>query len=327
MLIKKEKKGKIMVYHVGKKFSDEKMLTMAGNYVKPSDIDFIIDHDADVYTEDNKLLLKFRKNVFKKSNIKAFYDNVIKFALTPTSNRGSTSASKEKDIYHNPKIMSNILGYFDGFSPRQKFIMKQQGKKINLTVRETRFNMDYPDKFKKLIPLIKEIDKQYEKNVPDKHKLQCKKAKQTPFKVPGTCFTTITTNINYRTALHKDSGDDSEGFGNLVVIEDGKFEGAETTFPQFGIGVDVRTGDVLLMNVHEWHGNLPMKPENKDVKRLSIVCYLRYNVWQKTKHMTKKQMIKHNKTVKNLRQGNLGKGNLGEDNLGQGNLGQGNLGE
>ena len=62
--------------------------------------------------------------------------------------------------------MTNILGYFDTFSPRQKFIIKQQGKKIDLTVRETRFNIDYPDKFKKLIPLIKEIDKQYEKNVP-----------------------------------------------------------------------------------------------------------------------------------------------------------------
>jgi len=301
MLIKKEKKGKIMVYHLSKKISDEKMMTMAGHYVKPTDIDFIINHDADVYTEDGKLLLKFRKDVLKDSSVKAFYDNVIKFAQTPTSNRGSTSASKQKDIYHNPKIMTNILGYFDTFSPRQKFIIKQQGKKIDLTVRETRFNMDYPDRFKKLIPLIKEIDKQYEKNVPDKYKLQCKKAKQTHFKIPGTCFTTITTNVNFQTALHKDAGDDAEGFGNLVVIQDGEYSGAETTFPQYGVGVDVRNNDILLMNVHEWHGNLPMISENKDAKRLSIVCYLRYNIWQKTKHMTKKQMIKHNKTVRLLR--------------------------
>ena len=55
------------------------------------------------------------------------------------------------------------------------------------------------------------------------------------------------------------------------------------------------------MNVHEWHGNLPMNPENADVKRLSIVCYLRRNLWEKTKHKTKKFMISHNKRVKGLR--------------------------
>jgi len=306
MLIKKEKKGNIMVYHVGKNISNEKMLTLANTYVKSSDIDLIIDHDADVYTEDNKLLLRFRKDVLKDSNIKTFYENVIKFAMKPTANRGSTSGSKTKNVWENPKVMSNILGYFDKFSPKQKFLMKQQGKKIPLTVRETRFNVDYPEKFKKLVPLIKEIDKQYAHLVPDRYKLQCKKSKQTPFKIPGTCFTTITTNVNFQTSLHKDKGDDSEGFGNLAVIEDGKYSGAETCFPQYGVGVDVRAGDILLMDVHQWHGNLKMNPESKDVKRLSIVCYLRYNIWKNTKHMTKKQMIKHNKTVKNLRQGNAG---------------------
>jgi hypothetical protein len=302
MLIKKEKKGIVMVYHVSKNITNEKMLSMANTYVKPSNIDLIIDHDADVYTEDGKLLLKFRKGVLKQANVKEFYDNVIKFAMKPTANRGSTSGSKTKNVWENPKVMSNILGYFDKFSPKQKELMKKQGKKIPLTVRETRFNTDYPEKFKKLVPLIKEIDHEYLRLVPDRYKLQLKKAKQTPFKIPGTSFTTITTNVNFQTSLHKDTGDDAEGFGNLVVIEDGKYSGAETCFPQYGIGVDVRSGDILLMDVHEWHGNLQMKPETKDVKRLSVVCYLRYNIWKNTKNMTKKQMNKHNKTIKKLRQ-------------------------
>jgi hypothetical protein len=302
MLIKKEKNGKIMVYHVSKNINDEKMEKLANTYVKQSDIDLIIDNDADVYTEDGKLLLRFRKGLLKQQNIKEFYDNVIKFATKKTANRGSTSGSKNKNVWENPKVMSNILGYFDKFSPKQKELMKTQKKKIGLTVRETRFNMDYPEKFKKLVPLIKEIDHQYLRLVPDRYKLQCKKSKQTPFKIPGTCFTTITTNLNYQTTIHKDKGDDAEGFGNLVVIEDGKYSGAETCFPQYGIGVDVRSGDILLMDVHEWHGNLKMNSDTKDAKRLSIVCYLRTQIWEKTKHMTKKQMIKHNKTVKNLRQ-------------------------
>ena len=111
MLIKKEKKGNVMVYQIGKNISDEKMNALANTYVKPSDIDLIIDHDADVYTEDGKLLLKFRKGVLKQANIKEFYDNVIKFAMKPTANRGSTSGSKKKNVWENPKVMSNILGY------------------------------------------------------------------------------------------------------------------------------------------------------------------------------------------------------------------------
>jgi len=60
----------------------------------------------------------------------------------------------------------------------------------------------------------------------------------------------------------------------------------------------VRTGDILFMDVHQLHGNLPMILEDKDATRLSIVCYLRLNIWKNTKNMTKKQAIKHNQTLK-----------------------------
>lgn len=71
-------------------------------------------------TEEGKLLLKFRKNTLSKNHTSAFYDNVIKFALTPTSNRGSATGSKSKNVYDNPKIMTNIFGYFDRFLSNTK---------------------------------------------------------------------------------------------------------------------------------------------------------------------------------------------------------------
>ena len=149
--------------------------------------------------------------------------------------------------------------------------------------------------------MIKEIDDYYKKFVPNCYSKQRKKADQTYFKIMDTSFTTVTTNVNFQTTIHTDRGDDPEGFGNLVVIEKGKYSGGETCLPQYGIAINVRTGDILFMNVHEWHGNLPIKPESKDVIRLSIVCYLRYKLWEKTKNKTKKFMIKHNQTIKNLR--------------------------
>lgn len=300
MTIKKEKKGDLTIYHVDKLIADDKMETLKNSNVKPSQIELIINDDADVYTQDGKLLLRFRKNKLTINKVNEFYDNIIKFAQTKTNNRGSTSGSKTKNIWNNPKIMTNIIGYFDTFSPKQKYLLKQQGKQI-LNVRETRFNMDNPEKFKKMVPLIKEIDEYYEKYIPDNYVKQKKKANQTPFKISNTSFTTITTNVNFQTTIHKDKGDDSEGFGNLAVIEKGRYSGGETCLPQYGIGVNVRTGDILYMDVHEWHGNLPIKLIDKNAIRLSIVCYLRYNIWEKTKHKTKKFMIKHNKTIKNLR--------------------------
>ena len=300
MIIKKEDKGNITIYYVDKDISNEKMENYKNKLVKPNQINLIIDDDADVYTKEGKLLLKFRKNKLPDKDVNDFYDNVIQFALKKTNNRGSASGSTKKNVYENPKIMTNIIGYFDKFSPKQKFLLKKQNKTL-LNVRATRFVMDHPDKYKKLFPLIKDIDTLYEKYIPDKYEKQKKKANQTYFKVPNTSFTTITTNVNFQTTIHKDTGDDIEGFGNLAVIEKGKYTGGETCLPQYGIGVNVRTGDILFMDVHEWHGNLPIHLEEKDAQRLSIVCYLRKNVWEKTKNKTKKFMIHHNKTIKNLR--------------------------
>jgi hypothetical protein len=302
MLIKKEKKGDIMVYYVDKDYDDAIMEKKMDKKLKRDDIKLIIDHDADVFTKDGKLLIRFRKDKLKQENIDAFYDNVIKFAQSTTQNRGSAAGSKKKINKFNPKIMTNILGYFDKLTPNQKMIFKERGKPLpKITVRETRFNMDYPDKFKQLVPLIKEIDNYYEKYAPEHYKAQRRKANQTPFKIPGTAFTTVTTNVNWQTAVHTDKGDDPEGFGNLVVIEEGKYKGAETCLPQYGIGVDVRTGDVLYMDVHQPHGNLPLELETPDAKRLSIVCYLRKSIWDQTKNKTSKFMESQKRLISGLR--------------------------
>jgi hypothetical protein len=298
MLIKKETESNITIYHVDKDIPDNKV--KPNTFVNPKKINLIIRDDADVYTTDGTLLLRFRKQKLTKPHINLFYENIIKFALLPSSNRGSASGSTTKNVATNKKIMTNIFGYIDGFSPKQKYTMKRKHQKIKLNVRECRFNRDFPELYKQCIPLIQDIDKYYKQYLPDKYEKQYNKSKQTYFKIANTAFTTVTTNVNFQTFIHKDTGDDSEGFGNLVVIENGKYHGGETCFPQYGIGVDVRSGDVLFMNVHEWHGNLPIKGEDKTAKRISIVCYLREKVWNLTKNKTKKEMIRHNKTVKNL---------------------------
>ena len=300
--MKKEKINGITIYHVDKLIPDEKMEKIASHKVKSNQINLIIEEDSDVYTADGKLLLKFRKNVLPKNNIEIFYDNIISFSNTGTTNRSLASGNKGTKINNNNlKIKTNIIGYFDIFSPMQKYLFKKKGLKTPLEVRESRFTADYPEKYKKTIPLIEDINLLYKKYIPLCYEKQFKKARQTPFKISNTAFTTVTTNVNFQTMIHKDKGDDIEGFGNLTVIEQGKYSGAETCFPQYGIGVNVRTGDILFMDVHQYHGNLPIIKEDSESIRLSIVCYLRHNVWIRSKNKTKKFLIQHNKTVRKIK--------------------------
>ena len=285
--------------HIDKKLSDEAMDKLKNTYVTRNMIDTFITKDATVYSKEGKLLLLFRKKKLRDGHV--FYDNIVEFMnKNPTSNLGSASVSKKRNVKDNHKIKTTITGYFDRWSPKQKFLFKKLGMKTPLEVRETMFNADHPDKFKKMTPFIKQIDSLYKKYVPSHYAKQIAKARQTPFRIDETSFTTITTNINFQTTIHKDTGDDEEGFGNLTVLQRGNYTGGETCLPQYGIGVDVREGDILFMDVHEWHANLPIVAE-KDAVRLSIVCYLRKKLWDRTKHKTRRFMEAHNKTLRNMR--------------------------
>jgi hypothetical protein len=284
---------------VAKKKNDEEMKRLENTFIKPSDIDTILRDDATVYTEDGKLLLLFRKK--KLTGGQDFYDVIAEYMKKhPSTNRGTASGSTTKNTRENPKIQTTITGYFDRWSPKQKFLFKKKGIPMPIEVRETAFLADHPDEFQKMVPFIEQIDRLYKKYLPEYYEKQYKKAKETHFKIADSSFSTVTINKNFRTTIHKDKGDDPDGFGNLSTIQRGNYTGGETCFPQYGIGVDVREGDLLLMDVHEWHANLPMKLEEGAV-RMSVVCYLRKNVWERTRHRSRAFMKRHNKTVRNLK--------------------------
>ena len=269
---------------VGEGIDEDKFRKYQNTEVKRSHIKKIITKDADVYTREGVLLLKFRKGVLKKGELNDYYDATYKYTVSnPSSNRGNVCGSKKLDIHHNKKVNSSILGYYDRWSPIHKYFFKQLKMKQPLEVRNTAFSYNFPEKMKRVLPLITSIDEWYKKLLPSYYIKQYSKARETKFKLGNTSFTTITTNVNFKTTIHTDKGDDGDGFGNLAVIERGKYKGGETCFPRYGIGVDVREGDLLFMNVHEWHGNLPVREQSKDYVRMSIVCYLRTKVWERTR--------------------------------------------
>ena len=169
MIVKKEEKSGVMIYTIREDKSEAEIDKRAGSKLTEKDRKnmFIIDHDADVFLEDGTMLIRFRKNKLNKEHVDAFWDNVIQFARKETANRGTASGSKVKNLKTNPKIKSNIIGYFDTLAPSQKLMLSRAGIKLDMSARETSFLRDYPEQYEKLVPLVKDIDKYYAKYAPD----------------------------------------------------------------------------------------------------------------------------------------------------------------
>jgi hypothetical protein len=303
------------------KLTDDQIKAREGTYFSEKDADQIFDSDVDVYAKDpdapggKRLLAKLRKNVIPHEAVKVAWQNFYNSA-SASRNRGAAAGPidlkspywkkrKPTEIvghsaryYENGKVskmrvnnnvFSSVLGYFEE-TPFMK-----------LPCRLTSYTQKYFEQYKAGIPYIEEIDKLFKKLTPDRYKAQYKQAHSNPaFQIADTAFSSVTMNRNFRTGLHMDAGDLKAGYGNLSVIERGKYHGGYTLFPRYKVGFDLRTGDFLAMDVHEWHCNTEMRetaedkayniklPEiylnskdtgtqgiDKPYSRLSFVCYLR----------------------------------------------------
>ena len=311
---------KVRVVNVEPKLTNDELKAREGTYFTDDEADMILDEDADVYAIDpktgsKKLLARFRKHVLPNELVKQGWEAYYQTAAA-SRNRGAAAGPIQVDSAYwkkrkptdvnkwsarymqdgklskmrvNNNVFSSVLGYFE------------QTPFMGLPCRLTSYTQKYFDRYKHGIPFIQAIDATFKKLIPDRHAKQLAAAAEKPmYQVAGTAFSSITINRNFRTALHMDDGDFREGYGNLSVIERGKYTGGATIFPQYKIGFNVRTGDFLAMDVHEFHCNTEMKEAAADKEynkalpkihqdseatgtlggekpftRISFVCYLR----------------------------------------------------
>jgi hypothetical protein len=113
-LIPTDKKKSVPVYTVRKIRTDEATANLSGTFIKESMYPVVLKADADVYTEEGNLLLRFRKGVLNEQHIEKTYEALKDFMKKTTTDRGTASGS-EKGLGTGQKkpVMSNILGYFD----------------------------------------------------------------------------------------------------------------------------------------------------------------------------------------------------------------------
>lgn len=303
------------------KLTEDQLKAREGTYFSEKDADTIFDEDVDIYAKDpdapdgKRLIARLRKNVIPHDVVELAWKNFYNSA-SASRNRGAAAGpidlkskywtkrkptaiqgwsarymqnGKTSKMRVNNNVFSSVLGYFE------------QTPFMGLPCRLTSYTQMYFDEYKAGTPYIEAIDDLFKKLVPDRYRAQYKQAHAKPqFQIADTAFSSVTMNRNFRTGLHMDAGDLKEGFGNLSVIERGKYDGGYTLFPRYRIGVNLRTADFLAMDVHEWHCNTEMRessshasynrsiPEiykndketgtqgvEKKYSRLSFVCYLR----------------------------------------------------
>ena len=193
-----------------------------------------------------------------------------KVVTLPIQERKQESQGVEEtyisDTTYANVVFSGIAGWFDRY-PRIPY------------GRATAYTQHSYDKFKLAFPFLQTLDRGFAELLPTRHAAQREAADKIDpaFLVPETVFTTITVNKTFRTAAHRDAGDFTNGLSNLLVLSNnGNFTGGYLILPEVRIAVNVRPGDLLLVNNHEYiHGNTPIEMQDEVAERVSLVCYLR----------------------------------------------------
>lgn len=185
-------------------------------------------------------------------------------------------------ISYSNRVLSSTVGYMEGKGDRSFGNTSPASSQCRLT----RWTGEHVEMFASLFPLLESIDARFRELLPARWASQKRywEATRPEVRIPGTSFTTITVNNSYATGVHKDAGDLDSGFGCLACFRKGEYTGGHLTLPEYRVSVDMRHGDLLLMDNHQYHGNskLHMQP---GAERVSLVCYYRTKMARCTEDM------------------------------------------
>ncbi len=298
-------------------YSDEDLETLKGKYLDDEYIHTMINESCDIYSDTGEFILSFKKDIISEKNRNIGFNN-FKNCIAPSRGRGASAGEidpnaiywKKRKIVKNKGFSTKYLKA-DGTESKMKinnpvystaygYFEKQKQMNYDSPCRMTSFTKNKLKHYEEGLPFIDEISDYYKKIRPDEYKIQYDRAHLNEFHINDTPFSTITINRNFRTGLHQDAGDFG-GVACLTVLEEGVFNGGILMFPKYGIGINMRQGDLLIANVHQYHCNtelwttkkqdeynkincksfekvnkdIGVLGSDKDYTRMSFVCYLR----------------------------------------------------
>tara|TARA_R110001592_G_scaffold362310_1_gene675722 strand:+ start:2887 stop:4494 length:1608 start_codon:yes stop_codon:yes gene_type:complete len=315
--------------------TDDQCDELKGKYLDDSHYSFVVSGDCDCYdAETGDLLFRFRKNPFTEDLLKTGWDN-CKHLAKASRGRGAsagpidpeavywkkrkiywqnkwsakyivkdkkTGEEKESSMKVNNEVASNPIGFYG----------KTKGLGCDLPCRLTHYTKQNMNNYAESQIYFQKISDMYRDLLPEKYNEQRERALKNEYHIPGTAFSTITINRNFRTAVHQDKGDFG-GWASLTVLEENKYHGGLFVLPKYDIAIDMRHGDYLLCDVHQYHGNTELYETEEDKEyndkypqetykdnlevgvlglnnrftRLSFVCYLREDLIKCSKPLAK----------------------------------------
>jgi len=298
--------------------TDDELKEIEGTYLDDEWVLHEIDTDCDIYdSATDELVCCFRKKRVAPALTALALDTLAPLAVA-SRGRGSAAGPVDPNSkYWAKRKLINTKGHSTGYlkadgTPSKMRVNNQVGSiALGFFDKTKALGVDKPcrltyhtaaalEKYRAGLPFIDELDRWYKKVNPEKHKIQLDRANtHWKYKIRQTAFSTVTVNRTFRTAVHKDKGDFG-GWATLSVVEHGRYRGGLFVLPAFGIGINIRQGDVLVANVHEYHANTPIWTTKEDdeyndalperfkidknvgtlgldqkYSRISFVCYLR----------------------------------------------------
>ena len=249
-------------------------------FVDDDNADLIINEDTKVLKPDGSVLCVVLKKALSKENVGRAW-SVLKDYNQISRNR-STAAGREneltkKHLEDGTVVRGNTQDSVEGWEVQSGIVGFFERTVRMPYCRPCAWNANNPEKWAALLPMVKEVNDLYKKNVPDRYKNQKKIADKTSpeFVIPDSVFTTLTINKNFRTACHLDAGDLADGISCMSLIRQGAYKGGNLIFPNWRVGANLDTYDLIIFDPHEFHGNTQIIKLTEDAQRCTVVYYYR----------------------------------------------------
>ena len=281
-------------------YTDEELNDKLAEYVNENDIDYYINDTQIGYDENGDVLFYFIKNVFSDEEINNIMPTIEKASTfivslgrghaagkldmsNPLWAKGLKNVELKEHNYHNKYTLnpegistrkyklnnpahSNLVGYYEKPLVNFKKTIKTQPR-----CRQTQFSARHKELYSNIIPYLERVSGKMREAVPHHFRKQNKFIEKHRERIGQSVFSTITINKNFRTAIHIDKGDFKDGIGTITTA--GDFSGGEFCLVDYKVAIDVKPNDLLFVNVHTHHGNLPFEGT-----RYSMVSYVRENI-------------------------------------------------
>lgn len=272
----------LMDVRLRNKIGQEELKEKEGKILTGSDINLLLTGAAFVRRPDGKPLCVYLPGVMTELLTEEVYQILHGLRVFMTDNRGLASGTPRavRGTQNRARAMpvaSAIIGAVDPGG-------------VYKYCRQTAWTGKNLPQWQALQPLFQGIAGHLREHVPDRYENQMTEARATQpeWIVPGTPFSTITVNNTYPTGVHTDKGDLDKGFSTIACLRRGEYEGGTLCFPEYRVGVNMKHGDLILMDAHEWHGNtaitcrcgnrLKRNCEVCGAERISVVSYLRTKI-------------------------------------------------